>query len=411
MRVMVRSLIVCAGVAVAGLALAQPIDVAPAAPKGDAQALYKEAAEQYDSRNYEKALDLAEQGLAVAPKDRKLKDLKDKAAAKLGDELFNRAGKLFAQRDYRGALDAYDAFLRVIKSGNKHSAAKKAAKDLEPVRTTSFEITVTNGPADIFLDTRTLGAVCAEATSCKKAWLPGDYDVFAETKRPGFKPWTGLITVQKGQVAKLAITLDQDPSRLTVRATPPEATVTVDGAPYDASKPLAAGKHTVVVSLAGHKEQAREVVAAEGKPIELDVALAPLPPVVAAPAPPPPKDPAPTTFTGRRKIALAAGGVGVAALGAGVVLGLQARGLDDDAYALCESPSTPCLDALEANKLNERARSRALGANIAFGVAGGAAITAAVLWLTGAPESRSPRRVAVTPRLGGGAGLDVAVRF
>jgi hypothetical protein len=54
---------------------------------------------------------------------------------------------------------------------------------------------------------------------------------------------------------------------------------------------------------------------------------------------------------------------------------------------------------------------RALAANVAFGVAGGAAVAAAVLWLTGAPESRSPRRVAVTPRLGGGAGLDVAVRF
>ena len=45
--------------------------------------------------------------------------------------------------------------------------------------------------------------------------------------------------------------------------------------------------------------------------------------------------------------------------------------------------------------------------NIAYGVAGGAAIAAAVLWLTGGPESR----VAVAPHLGAVAGLDLAVRF
>ncbi|HSK03881.1 MAG TPA: PEGA domain-containing protein [Kofleriaceae bacterium] len=405
----------CVGVACGGVALAQPIDAAPVAPKVDARELLKEATKQYDSGNYEKALELAEQGLAAAPKDRKLLVLKDRARdrarEKQGNALFDKARKLREQRDYAGALDAYDAFLKVGKRGNKHDVASDAVKDLSPARTTSIEITVTNGPADIFIETRTLGAICANATSCKKAWLPGNHDVFAETRRPGFKRWSGSITVQNGQAAKLSITLDQDPSQLTVRATPPEATVTVDGAPYDASKPLAAGKHTVVVSLAEHKGETREIVAAEGKPIELDVALQPLPPAVAAPGPVGPVDPEPTIFTGRRKIALAAGGAGVVALGVGVALGLSAKGLDDDAYALCESPSVPCLDAVEANDLNERARSRALGANIAFGVAGGAAIAAAVLWFTGAPESRSPRRVAVTPRLGGGAGLDVAVRF
>jgi hypothetical protein len=51
----------------------------------------------------------------------------------------------------------------------------------------------------------------------------------------------------------------------------------------------------------------------------------------------------------------------------------------------------------------QRGRSRALQANIAYA----AAIAAAVLWLTGAPESR----VAVTPQLGTVAGLDLAVRF
>jgi hypothetical protein len=67
----------------------------------------------------------------------------------------------------------------------------------------------------------------------------------------------------------------------------------------------------------------------------------------------------------------------------------------------------PCPDAPAANHLLDRARSRALQANIAFGVAGAAALAASVLWFTGAPE----RRVAVAPRVGSLTGLDLAVRF
>ena len=115
----------------------------------------------------------------------------------------------------------------------------------------------------------------------------------------------------------------------------------------------------------------------------------------------------PSRFTGRRKIALGVGGVGLLAVSAGIVLGVQSKHLDDDTYALCPSLSTPCSAAKEANDLNQRGRSRALEANIAYGVAGGAAIAAAVLWLTGAPESR----VAITPQLGTVAGFDAAVRF
>ncbi|MBC7978221.1 MAG: hypothetical protein H7138_24820, partial [Myxococcales bacterium] len=56
-------------------------------------------------------------------------------------------------------------------------------------------------------------------------------------------------------------------------------------------------------------------------------------------------------------------------------------------------------------------RSRALQANIAYGVAAGAAIAAGVLWFTGGRESAEPR-VAVTPHVdGASAGLDLSMRF
>jgi hypothetical protein len=409
MRVTIRGLIVCVGVAWAGVALAEPVSAAPAAPKVDAQAQYEAAEAQLGGGNAEKAAELVEQGLKAAPRDRKLNALK----GKLGKLLFEKGRGRFEQRDYLGALDAYEAYLKVATFANRR-VVEKIIKDLAPARTTSLEITVANGPADLYIDSRTLGVVCKAAPACKKAWLPGPYDVFAE--RPGFEPWTGPVTIAKDQTTKLAITLVEKPSQLTVRVTPPEASVTVDGAAHDAARPIAAGKHKVVVSLAGYTEQRLEIEAREGKPVEREVVLKSLPatPAVASPVPPRPADSTTTgggIFTGRRKIALAAGGASVVALGVGVVLGLQAGGLEDDAYDLCESPEIPCLDALEANDLNERARSRALAANVAFGVAGGAAIAAAVLWLTGAPESPAPRRVSVTPRLGGGAGLDVAVRF
>ena len=241
-----------------------------------------------------------------------------------------------------------------------------------------------------------------------------------------------------------------------MRVAQPGARVTVDDTAYDAPTTVPAGSHRVVVSLPGHADARLEAAAHEGKPVELDVVLGLL---VAIRVEPPGAalwlDDKPVAmqggslaippgahtlvaraqefedrrieipavraadyklevglahvprFRGRRKIALAVGGVGLIAVAGGVVLGLQSRQLDHDTYALCPSTSAPCPDAPKANDLKLRAQSRARTANIAYGVAGGAAIAAAVLWLTGAPESR----VAVTPQLGAVAGLDVAVRF
>jgi hypothetical protein len=95
------------------------------------------------------------------------------------------------------------------------------------------------------------------------------------------------------------------------------------------------------------------------------------------------------------------------AAAAGAVLGVQSKQHKDDAFVLCPSPSSPCSRAREADAAYRSGRTSALRADIAFGVAGAAAITAAVLWFTGAPESQ----VAVTPRVGAVAGLDLAVRF
>lgn len=464
MRGVIRAWIVCAGVAWAGAAVAQPKSPAPAAPKRPAPtapklspaAQHKAAAAAHVGGDYQKALEHIEKGLEVAPKDRKLRRLKGTV--------------LLEQRDYPGALDAYEAYLEVALPGRDRLQAQNIVGKLRAVKSTFLEITLANGPADVYLDSRTLGRFCRAEPSCNQPVLPNQYTVIVE--RPGFKRWTSLgpVTVASGRTTPLAVTLEEKPSQLTLRVTPPEATVTVGDAPYDPSKPIAAGDHDVVVSLAGHKPDRFTLEASEGKPIERDVVLTPIVPLrvepataelrlggrpverldggavippgahkLAAHAPgfqareieipaerpagyelvvtlereviPPPPPPPPPTFTLQRKIAVGVGGAGVLAVGAGVLLGMQSGKLEDDAYALCASPAEPCVDAPSANDHISRAQSRALQANIAFGVAGGAAIAAAVLWFTGGP--RAPEsRVDVTPRLGAGtAGLDLAVRF
>jgi hypothetical protein len=67
-----------------------------------------------------------------------------------------------------------------------------------------------------------------------------------------------------------------------------------------------------------------------------------------------------------------------------------------------------CPDAALANKLIDEGQSRALGANIAFGVAAGLAIGAGVLWFTGASEMPA-HHVAVAPALAPGEAGVVAL--
>lgn len=119
----------------------------------------------------------------------------------------------------------------------------------------------------------------------------------------------------------------------------------------------------------------------------------------------------PSAFTGKRKIAVAAAGIGVAAIAGGVVFGMQAKGREEDAFFLCPDPDMPCANAGEAQSKLDDGRSKAMLANIAYGVGGAAVIGAAVLWFTGAPKAE-PARVGVHPTLRPGySGVDVTVRF
>jgi len=200
--------------------------------------------------------------------------------------------------------------------------------------------------------------------------------------------------------------------------------VAIDPALWNRGIPVDGGTYVVSGRAPGHEEwQTSIVVPDEGGKVavevprfkELIVVVTPPVAVVTPEATPTdelerPHASSSRGLTGRRKAALAVATVGVAAVISGVLLGRQAQTAQDDAYALCPDPSVPCDDAGRAQDLIDRGHQRAIFANVGYGVAGGAALAAVVLWITGAPP-RADARVAVTPRLGDGAGLDLAVRF
>jgi len=104
--------------------------------------------------------------------------------------------------------------------------------------------------------------------------------------------------------------------------------------------------------------------------------------------PPPPSES--SSWTGKRKAAVAMAGVAVLAGVGGIVLGNMAKGKQDDADKLCPGMICPQPgDVMTATNAIHDGQSLALDANIAFGVAGAAAITAGILWFTGAPEHQA----------------------
>ncbi len=444
---------VIATVALAGSSAghAAPAKAKRPSPAQGPDAKLAEALRLVNAGQNEQALVAIDEGLKLDPKHIGLLEAKGQVLGKLPD--------------YLGALEAWEA----VAAGPKGPHLRRAAsqiRELTPVRTTLLDVAVSNGPAVIHLGSRTDRAFCTAAPTCRAGWLPGTYKVFAE--RPGFVTWTGRVTLAIDKTVNLAITLVEKPSLVTIRAAQADATITVDDTAYTAPVTLPAGPHRVAVTLPNHVTSTTEVVAREGKPVELDVTLLPRVPVVVEPAtaqatlllddqpvtladggvgipagahvlvarapgyrdtrieiqaerpadyairvalrlPEPPRIAPPMPL--RRKVAIGVGGVSLVALAGGVFLGRQATQREDDAFALCPSPTTPCAAAAEANDLNKQGRSRALQANIAYGVAAGAAIAAGVLWLTGGRESDEPR-VAVTPHVdGASAGVDLSMRF
>lgn len=212
----------------------------------------------------------------------------------------------------------------------------------------------------------------------------------------------------------------------------PGLTIARDGQPLDAGSwnrgvPIDGGEYAITASAPGHATWTTTVTV----PLELgrvrvevprlDDLTPPVPAPPAIPEPPddpragPPPGPAPaprdagSRWTARRKLALGLVATSAAAWTTGAVLGVEARHRERDARALCPGPQAACADARRANQLLDDAAHRALGANLALGAAAALTVGAAVLWLTGAPETAG---VAIAPSVApGAAGIALSGRL
>lgn len=182
---------------------------------------------------------------------------------------------------------------------------------------------------------------------------------------------------------------------------------TVDPAEWNTAIPIDSGDHVVSGKAPGHETWSTKITIGPSDKKSVEVprfkVLAEHAPVPAAPLPvatvqAPVETEAPSSFTGRRKLALGVGAGGLAIGGAAIGLGVSARGLRDDALARCPDIGCSVDDAAAAQALNDRARDRALYANVGFVVAGAAVVGAVVLWVTGSPER--PARVVLSPVVG-----------
>ena len=377
-----------------------------------------------------KAASIIDAGLVENPGDLKL--------------LFLRGVVELQRRRFASALAAYETYLAAGPRGPNARKARRIIDNLAVVKTTFLEVEVTGGgAADVYVDDKSLGVYCVANAVCTVGMMPGRYRLYIEGQGGG-APVTRDVVVEAGRKTRVTVELAGRKAPLTIRATPADAEIIVDGVLVGSGErtvEVTAGQHRIEVRRSGFATIEREVAVAgdrstveialpervplaglpagvkatfelDGQPVELSGNAIAVPsdgrahqlvirapgyretavslragrdgePLVVSLA----RDtggPRQAGWSGGRKAAfismLAAGGVGIAA---GSLLGLQVIGKRDEAEDHCDD--TVC-DQRGLDLLGE-ARSRATLSNVAFGVAAAAVVGAAVVWLTAPSDS------------------------
>jgi serine/threonine-protein kinase len=118
--------------------------------------------------------------------------------------------------------------------------------------------------------------------------------------------------------------------------------------------------------------------------------------VARTPGPAPvPEQPAPAPSATRVTVGWVLGGVGIAGIGVGAVLGLRAKSLADEANS---GPCSPVDCDSRGIELTRDAKRNAGLSTVAFAVGGAALVGGLVLVLTG--PSSSPRKTTLAPAIG-----------
>jgi hypothetical protein len=245
--------------------------LAYANPAETARDKYREAAQLAADDDNDKALELVDAGLALAPKDLPLLEL--------------RGSLLLKTRDFAGALAAYQAYVDAGATGANRRAAQKIVASLTAVKTTSVAVNVANGPGTVYLDAKSQGVFCTgdAAGGCNKVILPGSYRVIVE--RAGFVRWSQQVEVAPNKTTEVAVTLVEKPSPFTVRVSVDGSKLALDGNDIAAPPPqIPGGDHELTVTHPGYATAKLPVHAHVGEPVAVNAELVPLVPFVVTPA-------------------------------------------------------------------------------------------------------------------------------
>jgi hypothetical protein len=289
----------------------------PAAAQPTASGLYAEASQLAGEGRYDQALEVIGKGLELDPDHIDLRRL--------------RGEVMLQKRDFEGALAAYERFLEANPRGANRRKAAKIVRDLQAVKRTFVHLKVDEGPATVYIDSKTLGVFCVADPECKKGMLPGSYELIIE--RDGFVPERVDLQVELNKTARLEKALVAKPSILTVTTRPADAQVSVDGkpvAPGQQEIEVAPGDHVVTVTAPGFAAAEKKVTAARGEPVALEMALPERIPVTITP------EGAALTLDGE-PIELEGGVLEIPADGADHVLVARAEGYQDATHTIAAS--------------------------------------------------------------------------
>jgi hypothetical protein len=211
------------------------------------------------------------------------------------------------------------------------------------------------------------------------------------------------------KLSKLTVVVDPLVASLAGLEVRRDGTV-IGPAGWGTAAPVDPGAHTVEVKATGKKPwsttvtlgpssdlQTVSVAALEDAPAQ-GQAIASAPPGAssnegaatgeASSGTPQPEQPPSSAGNTRRTLAFVVGGAGLVAAGVGTYFGLNAISKRHQASGVCPPPSTLC-NSMDAVSANDDAKSAAVAADVAFGVALVAVGAAAVLYFT-APASAPP---------------------
>jgi hypothetical protein len=247
-------------------------------------------------------------------------------------------------------------------------------------------------------------------------------DALSRVKDPAKrKIAANAVSALESRLSYLTISVSDD-NRLE------ELLITRDGKPLDPTSwnhalPVDGDDYLVVALAPGHQRwQATVHIAVERDRVVVEVPRLEVLPEPAEAMPSPkvsspalsskiPESPGPeprNPLSATRKIAIGVGGASVVGLVTATVLGTAAEGKHANASRLCPGATSSCPQRTEANVLIRAGNRWAFDANVAWGVAGAAALASAVLWLTGASAETTGVRVSVVqPFASGEVGLVV----